>query len=44
TKAYLIFFLAAGVLYLCVTLVSNFLLGRAEKWARRGMPSIKDAR
>ncbi|KAA3448932.1 ABC transporter permease [Mesorhizobium sp. SARCC-RB16n] len=44
TKAYLVFFLAAGVLYLCVTLISNFLLGRAEKWARRGMPSIKEAR
>lgn len=44
TKAYLVFFLAAGVLYLCVTLVSNLLLGRAEKWARRGMPSIKEAR
>lgn len=44
TKAYLIFYLAAGVLYLAVTLFSNFLLGRAEKWARRGMPSIKEAR
>jgi len=43
-KAYLIFYLAAGVLYLAVTLFSNFLLGRAEKWARRGMPSIKEAR
>ncbi|MGX5829725.1 ABC transporter permease [Mesorhizobium sp. 43Arga] len=44
TKAYLIFYLAAGVLYLAVTLFSNFLLGRAEKWARRGMPSAKEAR
>jgi polar amino acid transport system permease protein len=44
TKAYLIFYLAAGVLYLAVTLFSNFLLGRAEKWARRGLPSIKEAR
>ncbi|TPK67955.1 ABC transporter permease [Mesorhizobium sp. B2-4-19] len=44
TKAYLIFYLAAGVLYLAVTLFSNFLLGRAEKWARRGMPSVKEAR
>jgi polar amino acid transport system permease protein len=44
TKAYLIFYLAAGVLYLAVTLFSNFLLGRAENWARRGMPSIKEAR
>jgi polar amino acid transport system permease protein len=36
TKAFLTFFLAAGVLYLLVTLVSTFLFGRAEKWARRG--------
>lgn len=44
TKAYLIFYLAAGALYLAVTLFSNVLLGRAERWARRGMPSIKEAR
>ncbi len=44
TKAYLTFYLAAGVLYLAVTLVSSFLLGRAEKWARRGMPSVTEAR
>ncbi|WP_192179509.1 ABC transporter permease [Mesorhizobium amorphae] len=44
TKAYLTFFLAAGVLYLIVSLVSNFLIGRVEARARRGMPSIKDAR
>lgn len=37
TKAYLMFFLAAGVLYLLVTLISNVLIGFLEKRARRGM-------
>ncbi len=36
TKAYFTFFLAAGALYLAVTLVSGWLFGRAERWARRG--------
>ncbi len=44
TKAYLIFYLAAGVLYLTVSLFSNLMLGRLEAWSRRGMPSVKDAR
>lgn len=44
TKAYLIFYLAAGVLYLAVSLFSNLMLGRLEAWSRRGMPSVKDAR
>jgi polar amino acid transport system permease protein len=43
TKAYLTFFLAAGALYLTLTLVSNFFIARIERWARRGMPSLKDA-
>jgi len=37
TKAYLLFFLAAGVLYLMLTLVSNVLLGFLERYSRRGM-------
>jgi len=37
TKAYFTFFLAAGVLYLAITLFSNVIIARIEKWARRGM-------
>jgi polar amino acid transport system permease protein len=36
TKAFLTFFLAAGVLYLLVTLLSGVVFSRIEKWARRG--------
>ncbi len=36
TKAFLTFFLAAGVLYLLITLISGVVFGRIEKWARRG--------
>ncbi|MDN5788545.1 ABC transporter permease [Pseudorhodobacter sp.] len=39
TKAFLTFFLAAGLLYLMVTLVSTAIFGRIEKWARRGQRS-----
>jgi polar amino acid transport system permease protein len=39
TKAFLTFFLAAGVLYLLVTLISGVIFGRIEKWARRGQRS-----
>ncbi len=38
TKAYFTFFLAAGVLYLLLTLVSNVIIARIERWSRRGMP------
>lgn len=44
TKAYLIFYLAAGALYLALTLFSNAIIGRVEAWSRRGMPSVKEAR
>lgn len=37
TKAYFTFFLAAGALYLAITLFSNVIIARIEKWARRGM-------
>lgn len=43
TKAYFLFFMAAGALYLLTTLFSNVIVGRIEKWARRGMPSVKEA-
>lgn len=36
TKAYFTFFLAAGALYLMITLFSNVIIARIEKWARRG--------
>lgn len=44
TKAYFLFFMAAGGLYLLITLFSNVIVGRIEKWARRGMPSVREAR
>jgi polar amino acid transport system permease protein len=44
TKAYFTFFVAAGALYLIITLCSSFLFRRIEKWARRGMPSVVEGR
>lgn len=44
TKAYLTFYLAAGAIYLLVSLVSNLIIGRIETRARRGMPSLREAR
>lgn len=41
TRAYFTFFLAAGFLYLMVTLCSGAVFARIEKWARRGQPSLK---
>jgi polar amino acid transport system permease protein len=38
TKAYLLFFCAAGALYLMVTLVSNLVIAVIERRARRGIP------
>ena len=40
TKAYFTFFMAAGVLYLLLTLFSNVIITQVERWARRGMPRI----
>lgn len=40
TKAYFTFFVAAGAMYLALTLVSNIIIARIERWARRGMPSV----
>lgn len=40
TKAYFTFFMAAGALYLLLTLLSNAIIGRIERWSRRGMPSV----
>jgi polar amino acid transport system permease protein len=36
TKAFLTFYLAAGVLYLLLSLVSVAIFARIEKWARKG--------
>ena len=43
TKAYFTFFVAAGCLYLAVTLLSNVVIARIERWARRGQPSLSGA-
>jgi polar amino acid transport system permease protein len=39
TKAYMLFFLAAGALYLLLTLVSNVAIHFIEKRARKGLPA-----
>lgn len=44
TRAYFTFFMAAGVLYLALTLFSNVIIGRVERWSRRGMPSVSGGR
>ena len=38
TKAFFTFFLAAGVIYLVITLLSAWAFHRIEAWARRGEP------
>ncbi|MCU9840408.1 ABC transporter permease [Ruegeria sp. WL0004] len=43
TRAYFTFFLAAGALYLMVTLMSSVLFQLLERRARRGQPSLKGA-
>jgi polar amino acid transport system permease protein len=40
TKAYFLFFSAAGLLYLAVTLLSNAGIRRIERYAYRGMPDV----
>lgn len=40
TKQYLFFYCAAGLLYLCVTLISNVLIRRLDKWAKRGTVGV----
>ena len=42
TKAYFTFFMAAGALYLAVSLVSNTVIARLERWSRRGMPTVAE--
>ncbi|MBL8573269.1 MAG: ABC transporter permease [Hyphomicrobiaceae bacterium] len=38
TKRYFLFYIAAGLLYLMVTLVSTYVIGRIEARVRRGLP------
>lgn len=40
TKAYFTFFMAAGALYLTLSLVSTYLFARLERHARRGQPTL----
>lgn len=40
TRAYFMFFFAAAVLYLCLTLVSNQIFRILEKRSRRGQPEL----
>jgi len=41
TKAYFTFFMAAGGLYLALSISSGWLFARAERWARRGQPELR---
>ena len=43
TKSYMTFFVAAGVLYLALSLFSEVIIKRIERWARRGMPDVAGA-
>ncbi|WP_112311967.1 ABC transporter permease [Pseudogemmobacter bohemicus] len=38
TKAFFTFFIAAGLIYLVITLISTWGFARLERWARRGDP------
>ncbi len=40
TKAFFTFFVAAGVLYLLLSLTSTLIFARVERWARRGLPNV----
>lgn len=40
TKAYFTFFMAAGLLYLLLSLGSGAIFARIERWARRGQPDL----
>lgn len=41
TKAYFTFFMAAGALYLVISLLSGWLFAKAEARARRGQPEMR---
>lgn len=41
TKAFFVFYPAAMVLYMVISLSSTFLIGKIEKWARRGQRDMR---
>lgn len=41
TKAYFTFFAASGILYLTISIGSNWIFGRLERRARRGMREVR---
>ncbi len=41
TKAFFVFYPAAMALYLIISLTSTLLIGRIEKWARRGQRDVR---
>jgi polar amino acid transport system permease protein len=43
TKRYFLFYLVSGLIYLCMTLASNYLLVRVERYVRRGQSSLASA-
>lgn len=40
TRHYMLFYCAAGVLYLMVSLISNHLISRIERWSQRGFNKV----
>lgn len=40
TKRYFLFYFVAGLIYLAMTLVSNWAIGRIERRVRRGQPKV----
>ena len=40
TKQYFLFLMAAALMYLAITLVSNFIFRQIERHVRRGQPSL----
>ena len=43
TKAYFLFFVAAMVIYLCISVISGRFFAVLERWARRGQPKMRGA-
>lgn len=41
TKAFMLFFTAAGLLYMIISVLSGRLFAMAERWARRGQPDMR---
>lgn len=40
TKAYFLFFVAAGILYMVISILSGRFFAMLERWARRGQPRL----